>query len=99
MSTIVFTQSYQRDRGFCFLELRVWDRSALLVFPVLFYNENTGLFYCSLSSEQLRPRCSSPVRVLGGFSRGKERFIRYSEGGINSHLGLKIKATFGNVCS
>ena len=48
MSTIVFTQSYQRDRGFCFLELRVWDRSALLVFPVLFYNENTGLLCIAL---------------------------------------------------
>ena len=52
-----------------------------------------------MSSEQLRPRCSSPVRVLGGFSSGKEIFIRYSEGGINPLWGLKIKATFGNVCS
>ena len=95
-STILFTQSYQRDSASwsweCGTDLHSWSLSSL----VLRWKHRVTL--CStLSSQQLRPCCSSPVRVLGGFSSGKEIFIGYNEGGINSHWGLMIKATFGNV--
>lgn len=50
----------------------MWDRSALLEAFQSCSVKTQDSSDRALSSEQLRPRCSSPVRVLGGFSSGKD---------------------------